>query len=229
MVTAPFWRAAGGNHPTMHPSEEILLAVASGQADIPMRVLVEGHLDGCADCRAAVGELSAPGGAFLFSLPEERPPDHLWGRLRARIAAPPPAHASPLLAEIPLPAGACRELPELSEIRWRRFPARGARIATLLQDPLAGSALLVGHMPARRFFPEHIHQGPEDVLVLAGGYADQFGIFEAGTFASYAPGSRHRPLTEPDEECWILARLEKPNLFTGWRGWLQRLLLQGVR
>ena len=210
----------------MHPSQEILLAVACGEADIPHRVLVEGHLDGCAACRAALGELSAPGGAFLFSLPAEPPPDHLWERLQARIAAPPPAsECSRLLAEIPLPEGARRELPQLGAVRWHHLPVRGARYATLLRDPFSGSALHVAHMPAQRSFPEHIHQGPEDVLVLAGGYADHYGTFEAGTFASYAPGTRHRPLTEPDEECWILTRLEKPNLFTGWRGWLQRLLL----
>jgi putative transcriptional regulator len=206
----------------MHPSEEMLLAVAAGQADIPHRVLVEGHLDGCAGCRAALGELNAPGGAVLFSLPAERPPEHLWRRLQARIAAPRPE--CPLLAEIPLSDGARRELPELGETRWRRLPVRGARYATLLRDPWSGSALYVGHMPARRILPEHIHQGPEDVLVLAGGYADHFGTFEAGTFASYAAGTKHRPLTEPDEECWILLRLEKPNLFTGWRGWVQRLV-----
>jgi|SRR5918992_1209281 anti-sigma factor ChrR (cupin superfamily) len=120
----------------MHPSEEILLAVASGRADIPHRVLMEGHLDGCAGCHATLGE-----------------------------------------------------------IRWRYLPARGARYATLLRDPCTGSFLHVGH-----------------------------GTFEAGTFASYAAGTKHRPLTEPDEECWILFRLEKPNLFTGWRGWLQRLI-----
>jgi putative transcriptional regulator len=209
----------------MHPSEETLLAVASGQADIPHRVLVEGHLDGCASCRGALGELSAPGGAFLFSLPTEPPPDDLWRRLEARIAAASPVPECPLLTEIPLPAGARRELPELGAVRWRHLPARGARFATLLRDPLSGSALFAGHMPARRFFPEHLHQGPEDVLVLAGGYADQFGTFEAGAFASYAPGTQHRPLTEPDEECWILFRIEKPNLFTGWRGWLQRLFI----
>lgn len=206
----------------MHPSEEMLLAVARGQADIPHRVLVEGHLDGCAGCRTTLSEMSAPGGALLFSLPAERPPAHLWQRLQARLAAPRPE--SRCLAEIPLPAGARRELPELGEIRWRYLPARGARYATLLRDPFSGSFLHVAHMPARRAFPEHLHQGPEDVLILAGGYADQYGTFEAGTFASYATGTKHRPFTEPDEECWILTRLEKPNLFTGWRGWLQRLV-----
>jgi putative transcriptional regulator len=208
----------------MHPSEEILLAVASGQADFPYRVLVEGHLDNCAACRAAMGEISAPGGALLASLPAERPPDHLWERLRTQIAAPALAPEAPLLAGLPLPEGARRELPALGKIRWLPLPARGARMARLLRDPFTGSALFVGHMPPKRFVPEHIHQGPEDLLVLAGGYEDQYGTWEAGAFASYAPGTRHRPFTEPDEECWILFRLERPNLFTGWRGWLQRLL-----
>jgi anti-sigma factor ChrR (cupin superfamily) len=59
--------------------------------------------------------------------------------------------------------------------------------------------------------------------VLAGGYEDQFGIFETGAFVSYAAGTEHRPFTEPDEECWLLFRLERPNRFLGWQGWLMRL------
>ena len=210
----------------MHPSEELLLAVASGQADLPHRVLVEGHLDGCAPCRALLGELSAPGGALLEGVPEMPIPPGLWESLMAKIDAlprEPPSRKA--LAGIPLPEGALRELPDLPEIRWYPLPLRGARLARLLRDPVTGSALLLGHMPPNRVFPEHVHLGPEDVLVLAGGYEDSFGTFEAGALASYAPGSKHRPLTEPDEECWILTRLEKPNLFTGWRGWVQRLFL----
>ncbi|HKI03915.1 MAG TPA: cupin domain-containing protein [Thermoanaerobaculia bacterium] len=207
----------------MHPSEELLLAVASGEADLPYRVLVEGHLDACAACRATLGEISAPGGALLSELRPEQPPDIVWQSLRTRIAALPPKPQSPPFAGIPLPEAARRELPDLDEVRWMRLPIRGARLAVLIRDPFTGSVLILGHMPPRRFFPEHLHQGPEDVLVLAGGYADRFGTYEAGVFASYAPGTRHRPLTEPDEECWILTRLEKPNLFLGWRGWVQRL------
>ncbi|HEV2855870.1 MAG TPA: cupin domain-containing protein [Thermoanaerobaculia bacterium] len=213
----------------MHPTEELLLAVASGQADLPHRVLVEGHLDGCAACRVTVGEITAPGGALLASLPEAPVPDHLWESLRLRIETSEPTgpSLSPALAGAPLPESARRELPEAwksREIRWHRLPARGARFATLLRDPFTGSCLYLGHMPPGRFAPEHVHLGPEDLLILAGGYEDQFGVFEAGAYASYAPGSRHRPLTEPDEECWILFRLERPNLLTGWRGWLQRLV-----
>jgi putative transcriptional regulator len=187
--------------------------------------MVEGHLDGCAACRATVAEISAPGGALLESLPAEHPPDVLWQRLRARISALPQggSAANPALAGLPLPEGACRELPEMKELRWRKLPAHPARYAVLLRDRLTGSALVLGHMPPERGYPAHVHLGPEDILVLAGGYEDHFGAFETGAWATYAPGSQHRPVTEPGEECWTLTRLEQPNLYLGWRGWLQRL------
>src|SRR4029450_9442364 len=102
------------------------------------RVLVEGHLDGCASCRGALGELNAPGGAFLFSLPAEPPPDDLWPPPEVRVPASSPVPECPLLTEIPLPAGARRELPELGAVRWRHLPARGARFATLLRGPFCG-------------------------------------------------------------------------------------------
>jgi putative transcriptional regulator len=209
----------------IHPPEELLLAIASGQADLPHRVLVEGHLDSCSSCRAVIAELSAPGGALLGGLAEEPPPGRVWERLWAQVQALPPGAGKPdpLLAGLPLPEGARRELPPLREIAWRRFSARGARLAVLLRDRFTGSVLILGHMPAERAVPRHLHLGPEDVLILAGGYEDQYGTFEAGSYAQYSPGTEHRPRTEPDEECWTLLRLEKPNLFYGWRGWLQRL------
>lgn len=209
----------------MHPSEEILVAVASGQADLPHRVMVEGHLDSCAPCRATLAELSEPGGALLASLPVAPPPAALWEQLRARIQTTPqggPA-ADPALSVFPLSEGARREMPPIGPLRWHRIPLHPARYAVLFRDHASGSALLIGHMPPRRGVPEHLHLGPEDILVLAGGYEDHTGSFETGAWGSYAPGTQHKPVTEPGEECWTLTRLEKPNLFLGWRGWLQGL------
>ncbi len=210
----------------MHPSEELLVAVASGQADLPHRVMVEGHLDSCAPCRAALAEVSTPGGLLLASLPAARPPDALWERLRVGIGALPPgggAAKNPALAPFPLPEGARREMPDIAAPRWHRVPANPGRYAVLFRDQVSGSVLLLGHMPPRRGFPAHLHLGPEDILVLTGGYEDHLGSFEQGDWASYPPGSQHRTFTEPGEECWTLTRLEKPNLYLGWRGWLQRL------
>src|SRR6185295_19117499 len=101
------------------------------QADLPHRVLVEGHLDSCATCRATLAEITAPGGVLLVSLPEAPVPDHLWQSLQRSIETSEPAgpSLSPALASAPLPESTRRELPDAwrsREIRWHRLPARGA-------------------------------------------------------------------------------------------------------
>lgn len=216
----------------MHPTEETLLAFATGRADLPRRVMVEGHLDTCAGCRAAVGEISAPGGALLTGLsaaPSGAPPsDRLWERVRQGLTPPAqmPASGSPL-AGMPLPAGVLAELSELPaipELRWRWALARGGRYAVLLRDPFTHSALIVGHIPPRRIYPRHVHVGWEDVLILTGAYEDDFGSWPAGTYATYAPGTQHRPVIQPGDECWTLTRLERPNRLLGGWGWVQRLV-----
>ncbi|HZF08045.1 MAG TPA: cupin domain-containing protein [Thermoanaerobaculia bacterium] len=210
----------------MHPSEETLLALASGEADLPLRATVEGHLASCPSCRTTLGELTAAGGALLRGLAPAPPPDHLWQQVLARVTPgkPPAASALDPLAALPLPEETRRELPPLCSLRWRSAWTPKARYALLARERATGSLLLVGHMPPGRYFPRHQHPGREDVLVLAGGYEDERGRYEAGEYAVYEPGSQHRPATEPGEECWILFRLEAPIRFLGWRGGLQRLL-----
>ena len=254
----------------MHPGEEILLSFACGEADLPQRALIEGHLGGCAACRATVGELTAAGGALLRAAEGEAPPAPLWDRVLERVealtqgpavnptdrwhaglpaaakmrsgvpvpttqttqpaglaAAPSPGkqRGASKRPDFPLPDAIRRELsdPGGHPLRWHWGFAPGIWYADLARDPATGSVLLGGYLPPGRSFPEHVHLGPETVLVLSGGYVDHLGRYEAGEYAVYPPGSSHRPATEPDEGCWSLIRLEKPNLLVGWRGWLQRL------
>jgi putative transcriptional regulator len=228
----------------VHPTEEILLGVASGESDLPRRVLVEGHLDGCASCRATMAELTLPGSALLRGLDGQAPPSSLWQGLLGRVAhLPQPAPAptpgaevapgalrvralDPEVAAMPLPTSVRCELPALATLRrfpWRWALAPGAWYAELARDPWTRSVLLLGYLAPRSFLPAHRHLAQEDVLVMAGGFDDRQGRHEAGEYAIYEAGSEHRPVTEPDEECWCLARLEQPNLLLGWRGWLQRL------
>jgi putative transcriptional regulator len=207
----------------MHPPEETLLSLASGEADLALRATVEGHLDSCPSCRATVSELTLAGGALLRGLPAAPLPEDLWRQVLARVA--PGAPVPDPLAALPLPAGTRGELPPRTrELRWQSAWTPGARYAMLSHDRVTGSLLLVGHMPPGRGFPRHLHPGREDVLILNGGYEDDRGRYEAGEYTVYEPGSEHRPVTEPGEECWILLRLEAPVRFLGWRGGLQRLL-----
>jgi len=210
-----------------HPSPDLLLSFATGRADLPHRVMLEAHLAGCQVCRAAVAETTAPGAALLRGLPQAPLPGALWERLRQRVEEEGPCDA-PALAGLPLPLSARAELPpevlRRPSLHWRWGLARGARMAVLAHDPAAHSILLIGHMPPRRTFPRHLHLGPEDVAVLTGGYEDDRGHYEAGGYSAYEPGTIHEPITEAGEPCWTLTRLEKPNRFFGWHGWLMRLL-----
>jgi putative transcriptional regulator len=212
----------------LHPPEETLLTFASGEADLPLRVLVEAHLAACPACAAVVVELRAAGGRLLAALPETAVEDGLWERLRGRLdrePAPPAALDSGDSAiDLPVPPAALAELPALRPLRWRWAWAPDARLALVARDPGTHSMLLAARMPGARSFPRHLHVGPEDVVVVTGGYDDHLGRYEAGNYAAYAPGTSHRPHTEPDEGCAILLRLEKPNRFYGWRGVLQGVL-----
>jgi putative transcriptional regulator len=209
----------------MHPPEELLLSFVSGEADLPHRALIEAHLATCAVCRDAVSELAAPGARLLRHLPEAPPPPALWERLARRVQAEPQdAAAHSPLAAFPLAEAARRELP-LAALQqtpdWSFAGTWGAHYCPLAADPATGSTLYLGRIGPDRRFPRHIHVGPEDILVLTGGYEDQRGLFEAGQYAVYEDGSSHSPRTEPHEECWLLWRLEHPVRFTGWRGVVQ--------
>gem|GEM_PF-747396 len=49
-------------------------------------------------------------------------------------------------------------------------------------------------------YPAHRHLDFEDVLILAGGYRDEFGQFLQGTYLRYPPQSAHTPVALGDCE-----------------------------
>lgn len=68
-----------------------------------------------------------------------------------------------------------------------REPGDGPRDTTVLirMDPGCG-------------YPVHRHEGVEEVLVLSGGFRDEFGLHSAGSYVRYDAGTRHSPLAIGD-------------------------------
>jgi anti-sigma factor ChrR (cupin superfamily) len=60
-----------------------------------------------------------------------------------------------------------------------------------------GGAVLIRMAPGRGY-PAHRHLGAEDVLVLQGGYVDEWGEHLQGEFVRYPPDSHHAPLATGD-------------------------------
>ena len=59
--------------------------------------------------------------------------------------------------------------------------------------------------PAGSSFPEHLHGGGEEFLVLEGTFCDENGAYPAGTYVRNPPGSRHSPFSA--EGCTIFVKL----------------------
>ncbi len=211
-----------------HPSQELLLEFATGGGDRPHRALIEAHLAHCAACRSDLGRVARPGGALLTAVDDAPLPPVLLDRIVQRIDSMPALPPQPADG-IDLPPGVLAELVTMKPLRWRSPALRGSRIATLLHDDHTGAVLHLGWMPGGRVFPPHRHAGAEEVVVLAGGYTDGPMHVETGDWVVTEPGAPHSPTTDPDEDCWILTRLDAPIRFTGWRGWLQRVALLFAR
>lgn len=213
--------AVSARQPATHPDEEILIAFASGQLDLAYRVVLEAHLSFCSECAQHLAWMQAPGGVLLGQQQPVPPPPELWDRLTARLPA---ASAVDELASSPLPRAALTELPPRERPRsWFKMPLSSMRSTRLWADQERRVELHMVSFNAGERFPNHIHLGHEQVVVLAGGYSDPEGHFVAGDFAPYAAGSSHSPMVDHDEPCWIVTRIEKGVRFTGWRGLLLRL------
>jgi putative transcriptional regulator len=217
-----------------HPDPERLALHASGQLRPIERVMVEAHLAFCAPCTALLRELLDPGAVWLGGLDRQPLPASLWTRLADRLdPSPPPAAglgrsrrtaSAPASPPTAMPALAWEELDPKPALRWRSVPTSRARFTLLASDPILDADLvLVGNEGGERF-PEHVHIGYEDIVILTGGYRDPYGHFETGAYHRYLPGSEHGPHIDRGEYCWTLGLIERGLRFRGFLGVLQWLV-----
>ena len=93
-----------------------------------------------------------------------------------------------------------------AELAWRSTRHPGIawfplHLAAEGEGAARDSAVLIRMEPGRGY-PTHEHLDVEDVLLLQGGYADEFGEHRAGGFVRYPKGSRHAPVA--------LGRVDRP-------------------
>lgn len=209
--------------PRHHPPESLWTDYATGGLAPTLRIMLEAHLDLCDACAATVAELSGPGGALLRGVKPEAPPADLFDRILARLPEPSVAVQA---APDPIPERLPRSLrPWLRGFKaeaWKGVLKAGVRFLEVASDEAAGVNLYLVHLAAGKMFPRHAHAGAEQALILAGGAQDGDLVLEAGDWAAYEPHTAHNPSALPDEDCWLLVRLEADIRFTGWRRLLQK-------
>ena len=89
---------------------------------------------------------------------------------------------------------------------WVPSPAKGVDRKMLYRvgAEVARATSIVRYAPGSAF-PEHVHGGGEEILVLSGTFQDEHGDYAAGSYFRNPPGTVHSPATA--EGCEIFVRL----------------------
>jgi putative transcriptional regulator len=95
---------------------------------------------------------------------------------------------------------------DFSKIEWRTTRYRGIYLHFLRRDDATSDATVFIRMEPGCAYPSHRHTGPEEVLVLQGGYRDDRGEHRAGDYILNEPGSAHQPIAlDCGEDCILFA------------------------
>jgi anti-sigma factor ChrR (cupin superfamily) len=94
------------------------------------------------------------------------------------------------------------------EAEWLASPMPGVERRLLDRDgEEVARATSVVRFAAGSRFPRHEHALGEELLVLRGGFSDEWGHYPAGTYLRNPPGSAHAPSSE--EGCVLFVKLRQ--------------------
>jgi anti-sigma factor ChrR (cupin superfamily) len=94
------------------------------------------------------------------------------------------------------------------EAKWLASPMPGVERRLLDRDgEEVARATSVVRFAAGSRFPRHSHDLGEELLVLRGGFSDEWGHYPAGTYVRNRPGSAHAPSSE--EGCVLFVKLRQ--------------------
>jgi anti-sigma factor ChrR (cupin superfamily) len=127
------------------------------------------------------------------------------------------------------------EVVDTNTLPWVDSPAMGVQRKLIERDggEAARATSLVRYAPGARF-AEHHHPLGEEILVLAGTFADEHGVYPTGTYLKNPPDSSHAPFTE--QGCTLLVKLrhmqpddrQRVRIQTHQAPWIP-VLVQGLR
>lgn len=214
-----------------HPSEALILDYAAGRLGEGLSLLVATHLTFCPDCRRAVAEAEAMGGAFLEDAPAVSLGDGALSALLGRLDAPEPISAAPpppsvtrrrpassparaVKGGIELPAPVKAYVSDLAGARWQ-WIGPGVRQLDLMHRPRGRDTARMLRIAPGRVLPHHGHAGLELTVVLQGSFTDEQGRFTAGDLAEIDQDGSHQPIADSGEDCICIVGTDAPLRFSG--------------
>ncbi|MEO8301201.1 MAG: ChrR family anti-sigma-E factor, partial [Rhizomicrobium sp.] len=195
-----------------HPSEELLLAYASGAADEATSLIVAAHLAYCAACRRQSRDMEALGGSLLQELsPVPLSSGALDAALRKLDGITPFERAPRAVSRDGTPAMLRSYIGgDIGDVRWRQVGPRLGYVPLLRRGNVA--VRLLRGLPGAET-GGHSHAGLEYTLVLKGGFSDETGRYGPGDLQVMEGDMRHNPVADPGEDCINLAVTTGPLKF----------------
>ncbi len=97
-------------------------------------------------------------------------------------------------------------------LEWQPSPLPGVERRMLERDggEVARATSIVRYAPGARF-TAHTHELGEEIIVLEGEFADEYGVYPAGTYIKNPPGSSHAPYTRPGCVLFVKLRHMQPD------------------
>jgi putative transcriptional regulator len=201
-----------------HPKDLTLAAFAAGQLDEARSVVIAAHLRLCAECRFAVADFEAVGGACLETIEpvsmSESALDSFWLRAGKQETAPAPAS---ILAANDFALDAAHPLARylkdgIDAIEWRQVALGLSQFVIPAEGYRPGVLRLLKISPGVKI-PKHTHGDEELTLILRGSYTDEVGDFHRGDLADLDEDVLHAPTATGEEPCICLIATSAPLRF----------------
>ncbi len=105
-----------------------------------------------------------------------------------------------------------RALVDPATLAWIDSPLPGVSRRMLERNGVEQArATSIVRYAAGAGFDAHTHPQGEEILVLEGTFADEFGTYPAGTYLKNPPGSGHRPFSETGCTLFVKLRYIQPD------------------
>ncbi|MEM8844814.1 MAG: cupin domain-containing protein [Pseudomonadota bacterium] len=88
---------------------------------------------------------------------------------------------------------------------WHQGMVEGLKVLPLYSQANYPENMALVHWQPETYFPEHVHPGGEEILVLEGTFEDEYGSYPKGTWIRGPHMSRHKPFSR--EGCLIYVRV----------------------
>ena len=195
-----------------HPKEALVLHAL--EPDSPLAPEVRTHLEGCSSCAAAAEELQKAAALLVSAEAPVAPSDRVLAALREAMTGPKRLErfVSQVAAFLDIEEAAARALLQRADTAEDWLTADGISVLPAPTGPRAQDALAtLCRIQPGSGLDDHLHEAPEDTLVLEGGFRDTAGHeLWPGDALTMPAGSHHALTALPGLPCLCLVLARVP-------------------